>query len=250
MRPFGCLRTARAAATAILLVVPAAKADMVTVDLGTVAVSIGINGSIMNTDFPTYTETYTYQQLLFKGPLDMEFDSGQTLGEVLAQDFGNVNNGTLDYNFPFAFGASGGYTQNAVTEPFNTPDPGVVSFTAQTQSGKGCSGTNTVGSIITLDPIYSGTTYDTILSCDGLGNPNNGTPAYVATTVTGPPLGTITNGDTTTVYIGEFTDYEWTVSGEVGPASAVPEPTSLSLEVAGIAALGWIRLRKRSRKPA
>jgi len=180
---------------------------MVTVDLGTVAVSIGINGSIMNTDFPTYTETYTYQQLLFKGPLDMEFDSGQTLGEVLAQDFGNVNNGTLDYNFPFAFGASGGYTQNAVTEPFNTPDPGVVSFTAQTQSGKGCSGTNTV-------------------------------------------LGTITNGDTTTVYIGEFTDYEWTVSGEVGPASAVPEPTSLSLEVAGIAALGWIRLRKRSRKPA
>jgi hypothetical protein len=233
-----------------LLVVPAAKADMVTVDLGTVAVSIGINASIMNTDFPTYTETYTYQQLLFNGPLDMQFDSGQTLAQVLAEDLGNANNGTLDYNFPFAFGASGSYTQNAVTEPFNTPDPGVVSFTAQTYSGTACSGTNTVGSIITLDPIYAGATYDTILSCDGLGNLNNAIPPYSSTTVTVPPLGTITKGDTTTVYIGEFTDYEWTVSGEVGPVSAVPEPASLSLEVAGIAALGWIRLRKRSRKPA
>jgi hypothetical protein len=43
MRPFGYRRILRAAATTILLAVPAVKANQVTVDLGTVAFSIGIN---------------------------------------------------------------------------------------------------------------------------------------------------------------------------------------------------------------
>src|SRR5580658_1186750 len=112
MRPIGYRRILRAAATTILLAVPTVKADQVTVDLGTVAYTIGISASIMNTDYPLDTETYTYQQLVFGGPLSMVVDgSGDTLEYVLSQDLGNANNGTLDYNFPFTFGASGSYVQ-------------------------------------------------------------------------------------------------------------------------------------------
>lgn len=80
MRPFGYRRILRAAATTILLAVPAARAGQVTADLGTVGYSIGIDASITNTDHPSNTETCTYQQLIFEGPLSMVIDrSGDTL---------------------------------------------------------------------------------------------------------------------------------------------------------------------------
>lgn len=93
MRPIGYRRILRAAATTVLLAVPAVKAAQVTVDLGTVAYSIGVNATIMNTDYPSDTETYTYQQLVFEGPLSMMVDSsGETLAQVLLGDLGNPNN--------------------------------------------------------------------------------------------------------------------------------------------------------------
>jgi hypothetical protein len=248
MRPFGYRRILRAAATTILLAVPVVKADQVTVDLGTVAYSIGISASIMNTDFPMDTETYAYQQLLFGGPLGMVFDTGQTLGQVLANDLGNANSGTLDYNFPIAFGASGSYMQTSAPGTFDTPDPGTVTLMDQTMSGHACPGDNTVGSTITLDPTQPGIVYTTILGCDGLG-PFSGTSSEIITTVTQPLLGTITNGNTTTTYIGEVTDFEWAETAANGPASPTPEPSSLLLGATVIALLGW-RLRRHFGQPA
>src|ERR1700722_3771233 len=106
MRPIGLRRFIRGGlSAAVLLVAPCASAG--TVDLGTVAVTIGINASILNTDFPIDLETYTYQQLLFAPGLSVVFDGGQGIYQALAGDLGNANPGTLDYNFPFTFGASG-----------------------------------------------------------------------------------------------------------------------------------------------
>jgi hypothetical protein len=248
MRPFGYRRILRAAATTILLAVPVVKADQVTVDLGTVAYTIGISASIMNTDFPMDTETYAYQQLLFEGPLGMVFDTGQTLGQVLANDLGNANSGTLDYNFPVSFGASGSYVQTSPPGTFDTPDPGTVNFMAETMSGHACPGDNTVGSTITLDPTQPGIVYATILGCDGL-SPFSESSSYATTTVTLPPLGTVTTGNTITTYIGEVTDFEWTGSAADGPASSTPEPSSLLLGATIVGLLGW-RLRRHAGQPA
>jgi hypothetical protein len=249
MRPIGYRRILRAATTTILLAVPAARAGQVTVDLGTVGYTIGINASIMNTDFPADTETYTYQQLLFEGPLSMVVDSsGDTLAFVLTEDLGTANNGTLDYNFPFAFGASGGYVQTSPPTP-GIADPGTVTLQAETVSGHQCPGDNTVGSIIALDPTQAALVYAAILGCDGFA-PITENASYTATTVTLPPLGTVTNGDTTTTYIGEVTDYEWTLSAGDGAASATPEPSSLWLGASGLAVLGWRRFRRPSGQPA
>jgi hypothetical protein len=248
MRPFGYRRILRAAATTILLAVPVVQADQVTVDLGTVAYSIGIDASIMNTDFPLDTETYTYQQLIFAGPLGMVFDSGQSLAFVLSQNLGNANSGTLAYNFPFAFGASGSYVQTSPPGTFDTPDPGTVNFMDTSFSGTACPGDNTVGSTISLDPTQPGIVYATILGCDGLA-PISGISSYTATTETLPPLGTVTNGITTTTYIGEVTDFEWTGTAADGPASPTPEPSGLLLVATIVALLGW-RLRRHSGQPA
>src|SRR5580658_2335672 len=100
MRPIGFRHLARAGVSAaILLIAPCASAG--TVDLGTVAVTIGINASILNTDFPIDLETYTYQQLLFAPGLSTVFDGGEGIYAALASALGNANPGTLDYNFPF-----------------------------------------------------------------------------------------------------------------------------------------------------
>ena len=106
-----------------LFVAPSAKASpmtTVTLDLGTVGYGTNVNALILNTAYMSQLETYTYQQLLF-GPntatLNMLLDSGLTVGQVLAQDLGQPNNGTLDYNFPFPYGASGTYEQTG-SPPF------------------------------------------------------------------------------------------------------------------------------------
>jgi PEP-CTERM motif len=248
MRPIGIRRFIREGlSAAVLLVAPCASAG--TVDLGTVAVTIGINASILNTDFPMDTETYTYQQLLFAPGLSLVFDGGQGIYAALASALGNANTGTLDYNFPFTLGASGSYTQNG-SPPFpGSGNPGTLSFTAQTQSGHACAGANAVGSTINLNPLFSATDLEAILGCDALGPPTDNIPPPTTTTTT-IPLGTITSGGTTTLYEGEVVDTEWTVSGVIGPATSAPEPGSLFLMATGIGALFWIRAWRRSSPPA
>jgi MYXO-CTERM domain-containing protein len=102
---------------------------------------------------------------------------------------------------------------------------------------------------MTLDPNQPGLVYAKILGCDGLAPLTEDEPPPVATTTT-IPLGIVTNGDTTTTYMGEFADYEGTVSATDGTASATPEPSSLWLGASGLALLGWRRFRRRSGQPA
>src|SRR5581483_11852273 len=92
-------------AALVLFVVPSAKSSpvdptTVTLDLGTVGIGVNVNASILNLMQSSQLETYTYQQLLF-GPdsstLGVLLDSGLTVGDVLAQDIGQPNNGTLTY---------------------------------------------------------------------------------------------------------------------------------------------------------
>lgn len=116
-------------------------------------------------------------------------------------------------------------------------------------SGTQCSGDNSVGSTINVDPIYPATAYVTILGCNSLANPINGSPTFTVDTAT-IPLGEVTNGDTTTVYEGETASAEWQTDGVVGGTSTVPEPSPAWLAGAGLAALGWIRVRKRVRRSA
>jgi hypothetical protein len=159
---------------------------------------------------------------------------------VLAQDLGNQNYGTLDYNFPFDAGASGSYTLNG-TPSFPLPlEPGDLSLTATSQSGTVYEGYNNVGATISVDPTDAATTYETNLGGQSF-DLDSESPTPTTTTVM-LPLGTITVDGVVTTYIGEVTDSEWTVSA--GPAVAeTPEPSSLWLVAAGFATLYAVRRR-------
>jgi hypothetical protein len=236
-------------AAAVLLLVPSAKSNTVTVDLGVVAYSIGVNASI---DYVSgFTDTYTFQQLLFQsGPsYNLLFDSGLSFAAVLAQDLGNANNGTLDYNFPFIAGASGSYffTGSPVlpnpSNPTGNIGPGILdSFTVATQSGTVCSGFNNVGATTILDPSNPAATFQTILGCESLAPLSVPPEVPTITVVTLPPLGAITSGGTVTVYQGEFEDTEYT---NLPTAASAPEPSTAGFIILAIVGACATRRRKR-----
>jgi len=241
-------------AALVLFVVPSAKSSpvdptTVTLDLGTVGIGVNVNASILNLMQSSQLETYTYQQLLF-GPdsstVGMMLDSGLTVGEVLAQDLGPSNNGTLTYNFPFISGASGTYAQNG-SPPFSSTNigPGILqSLTATSVSGNVCTGFNNVGATISVDPTNPASTFATILGCDGITGLDPGFPTSTTTTVT-LTLGSITANNTVTVIEGEDTTTTWQSSGQVGGVSAVPEPSSFWFDLAAIACVCLVGVRKR-----
>lgn len=276
MRPLGFRRIGLAGAAAVtLFVAPSAKASQitpsdlpggvhsegagtnggsggttVTVDLGTVAYGVNVNASILNS---SHIETYTYEQLLFGGTdLSTVLDSGLTIGEALAQDLGEMNPGTLTYDFLFG-GASGFYAQNG-SPPFppTSEFPGTVSVTATSVSGHACPGANSVGATINIDPINAAETYSAVLGCEPFTNLNNGFPTSTATTVT-LTLGTITStgtGNTVSVTVvnGEDTTTTWTSSGQLNAgAASVPEPWSVALVATGIVGLLTFRAARRRR---
>jgi hypothetical protein len=230
----------------------------VTVDLGTVGYGVNVNATIL---YGSNLAFYTYQQLLFGGTdLNAVLDNGFTVGEVLAQDVGNQPDpGTLDYNFPFAGGASGSFSQNGPSPPFPPPSmPGAHGFTATSVSGNVCPGSNSVGSMINLDPLNAGNTFAAILGCDNFTIMNNGvlTPT---TQVMSYTLGTITstsqvNGNVaTTVTVVEAEDMttSWILGAQADDAgsspAAAPEPWSGGLAASGIGALWMVRIRTRRR---
>jgi len=186
------------------------------------------------------TETYTYQQLLFLGPnLNLMFDSGLTLADVLGLDLGASNDGTLIYNFPFTFGASGGYSQSGL--PINGVSPGTtLDFTATSQSGTVYAGFNDVGATITVDPANAAATYSTILGNGGFGIAS-GPPTSTTTSVT------IEFGEIgSTVYEGEDVTTTWQDSGQVSGIGlvATPEPSGVWFDLFGLAAVvvgRWVR---------
>ena len=203
------------------------------VDLGTVAEGTNVNATIFNSAFPSDTETYTYQQLVFLGSnLDLVLDGGLTVAEVLAADLEPADNGTLTYNFPFTFGASGSYSQDGL--PIIGVSPGTtLDFTATSQSGTVYTSFNNVGAVIGVDPTNAAGTYSAILGNTGHGLVQ-GIPTSTTTTVT-LTLGII--GDT--VYEGEDVTTTWEDSGQVSSAglTATPEPSTFWFALAGLCAV-------------
>jgi len=203
------------------------SARAAVVDLGTIAIGTNVNASVVNAEFSSQLETYTYQQLIFQSPdLGLTLDSHLTVAEVLAQDLGSANGGTLDYNFPFTFGASGSYSQ--VGLPLIGVSPGtMLDFTATSVSGQIYSGFNNVGATIGFDPTDAARTYSAILGGSGVGLSD--LPPTSSTTTVTLTLGLI--GDT--VYEAEDSTTTWTSSGTVLNAvpTATPEPR-----------LGWMSL--------
>jgi len=265
MRPIGLKRLGLAGAAAVVLfVAPSARGgsganggsggSTVTIDLGTIGYGLNVNASIINAGASNQLETYTYQQLLFGGNnLNMMLDSGLTVEQVLEQDIGLLNPGTLNYNFPFSLGASGSYQQNGPPPPFPPVSelPGNVSLTATSVSGHICPGFNDIGATISVDPTNAGNTFATILGCDSFSNLSNGFPTSITTTVS-YQLGTVTSNSggnvTVDVIQAEDSTTTWTSTGQANPGTATPEPSSASLAVVGlVAALCAVRIRKRCR---
>ena len=96
----------------VLSIVPGMKAATLagTIDLGTLVYGTNINAAILNLADPSDPQ-------LVQGPnstvLDMTLDSGNTVAQELTVLGYSQDNGVLNYNFPFALGASGSYSQMA-----------------------------------------------------------------------------------------------------------------------------------------
>lgn len=242
----------------ILYVVPSTKAATLagSIDPGTVVNAVNVNAAILNLADPSDAQTYTYNQLIQSSNsslMSITLDNGNTVAQELTALGYAQNDGVLNYNFPFALGASGSYSQDG-TPAFglNNIGPSLFqSLTATSVSGTVCSGFNSVGAGISVDPTNGAQTYDTILGCDSLEVSDPGIPTSTTSTVT-IFLGTITEGNNIYDVSGEETIKTWTVSSIVGQSqvSAVPEPSGLWVGVAGMMALclGRTGTRFRSKK--
>src|ERR1035438_2560383 len=81
------------------LMVTAREARAGIVDLGVVSGSIQVNGTI--TGVPGgFVDTFSVDALVFGGPNLNLVINGQTVSEILSEDLGAQNNGTLGFNFP------------------------------------------------------------------------------------------------------------------------------------------------------
>ena len=211
-------------------------AHAATIDLGVVALSTQLNATITDSLQPLVLQQYGYTQLVFQGSnLGMVLDGGMTVAEVLANDLGSMDPGSLSYNFPISgFGASGSYTQTSSGEP-----PTVLTLVVTSVMGH-TNPNNQVGGQISVDLTKSASTYLTILN--HAGSASNGV-ASSNVTVTTLTLGTI--GSTT--YQGENVGTTWQVNGSSNPAgpSSVPEPGTVWFAAAGCTAVLFLRRRLR-----
>lgn len=234
--------------------ISAAPLTIVDVDLGTIAVETNVNASVYNSADPSMAQTYTYNQLL-QNPGNVTdgitLDNGNTIDQELTAQGYFQNTGVFNYNFPLTSGgASGAYSQAGSPVYPPAPFPGTVSLTSSSVSGTICTGFNSVGSTITVDPIDAASTYSIILGCDSSTSINDGFPGSTTSTVS-LNLGTVTdlNAGTITYITGEVPTTTWESSGMIntvaGPVSGVPEPSPgwfVMLGIAGIVAIRRVRL--------
>ena len=246
---FRCLGLTGLAA-GILCIVPYTEAS--TVDLGTVAYAVQVDGIIYNAAYPSEIQTYVYTQLLqlpnaAPGLIVQGLNGPVTINEQLTALGYGENTGTLDYAFyPLTPGAgtAGEYMQNGSPSfPPSDIGPGILqSFTAtMLESGTPCPGYNNVGATIMVDPTNAIMTYDTILGCDALSTISNGIPGST-TFISGVSLGMDSSG---TSYEGALQTTLWEVEGSVMSGSSVPEPSSRWLIVAGMIAVCGLRICRR-----
>jgi hypothetical protein len=209
------------------------------VDLGTVAVSTQLNATITDSNAVGSLLTYSYTQLRFVGgSQSLTFDNNQTVSSVLANDLGAVDPGSLSYNFPSPFGASGTYSQ---LTPNTSPNIGVLlAFTVTSVSGHVYSGFNSVGAAIMFDPTNAAMTYSTILgNRSGIGSGGAPIPSTTVTTLTLGRIGANT-------YIGESADTTWQTTNQFTSTSPTPEPSTLWLGAVALTGLNLWRKRRKA----
>ena len=162
------------------------KPVVTTVNLGTVAVGEQMDGDLENVQWPGSSVnacgtvsscSYEYNQLLFEGSdQNLVFDSGQTLSQVLADDLGPSDRGTLTYNFVSGGGlngSSGSLSQNSTigdVDPTtrSAGDAGPRAFT-----DTACSGFCTpspIGQQTTLDPLDTSSVFTALYDAGAIGS--------------------------------------------------------------------------------
>ncbi len=201
-------------------------------DLGTVAASIQINAQI---DTSTGS-TYTYNQLLFLGSslnaVVTDSNGNQTtVAEILANDLGPANNGTLSYNFPVPGGSSGTFVQTSTTPgpSFSSQSDPPQTFQATSVSGSTYP-SNQIGASDSVNPLNPADTYVTILSLPPADVINNGTVSSVSlnlpaeeslgTQVSYISLGGATDEIVYNQLYGEVTGTGYAVTGNVNVAGS------------------------------
>lgn len=213
----------------------AMPARAATIDLGTVAVTTNVSGTVTDSTVLHSVGTYTYDQLLFVGGnLNLSLDGGLTVAQRLEQLF-TVNQGGLSYDFTSGYGASGTFLQTSPGSPGS-----VSSFMATTINGMGFPGHNTIGSIDSFNVLDGAGVFNSILG-NPLGGQGlvDGTPTSVIAddTIT---LGTL-GGNTIQ---GDVVNTNWQESASPGAASPSPEPAGIWLVATG---LGLVMLSRRFR---
>ena len=232
----------------LLTAVRPARAD--TIDLGVVAESIAVAGTLSGLTLAGNTiGGFTLGALTFVGSHLSDVINGNTVTSILETLIGAENAGTLDFNFPALGGASG-------TLAFNgnlTISNGQVTLSGGTLEGTlaGCEPSVPgaasqpgchVGGTIDFNPydfagMIAAMENAQIITLPG-GVTNGGTLDSTSTITI--PLGSDAAGNT---YQAE----EIETSTSVSAAVQVPEPASSSLAAMGMAALAWWR-RLRSKR--
>lgn len=216
------------------------------IDLGTVAYGIDVNASIFDVSAPSQSNTYVFEQLLQNPDPSINglvLDSGRTVGQELTA-LGYVQNpGELDYYFPdVPTGGSYAWTGAAPSYPPSSELPGTIALIADLVTGNQCTGQNSVGSTIHVDPTEAASTFAAIAGCHGVLGISKGYPTSSTSTVP-VLLGTI-GGEQVE---GEVVTTDWESSGQLRTgAAAAPEPSSLWLIAGSIAAICAFRTRSRA----
>ncbi len=210
-------------------------------DLGIVATSVQVNGTVYNSAQPSTTDSFTYNQLLFPAnDLNIQVtDSGgnqTTVGNILAYDLGPSNNGTFSYNFP-PYGS--GTLAQISTGSFTSPSDPALLFEVTSRSGPSAL---PIGSFVNLNPLDPADVFNT-LSGPFAPPLSNGNPtasamnlppqislgmAVYPVSIGGNVFETIDNS-----LYGEVQGTTWQEQGSVSGVVSTPEPCVLWIILAG-----------------
>jgi hypothetical protein len=237
-------------AISVGLLITARQTPASVIDFGVVAESLTVGATLYNTiGGATLAGNtiggYTLSGLTFVGSHLNDVINGFTVSQLLTQELGAENAGTIDFNFPGSLGAfgnltlAGGYTLSNGNVSL-TPVPVTATLTACTGGAvpppPGCHDGNTV-SVNPYDPAGVVTNLkatEIIGVLVGFGADSGNTVTSQTFTVN---LGTMGN-DT---YQAEE------IKTSVTELAGTPEPASWSLDALGVALLGWLGLRRSRR---
>jgi hypothetical protein len=205
------------------------------VDFGIVAESMELNAKLNDPTIAPQQDVYSYTALQFIGPHlnDVVNDSGQTLAQVLRDDLGTPNPGSLSFDFTASWGAAATFAQNsgfaiAGGNVVFSPNPADFTLTSISRSHGAA-----VGDHVSLD-LTDGFKFSTALSSANVFGtvPSDLSKTQLndfTSTTTTLSLGIVHNGNASTTYVGQELDTIY----YVGPAPAQLLNISTRMEVLG-----------------